>query len=197
MQAVRQRRTSQDNSRGMRPPDGAIDRPNGLRGGLVVAGLAGVAALALATLSTVIRITVGTAKRLANLDTELSGWDRHGPALLVVAGLALVMLVGAARGARPAMAAVLACGVVALVVAGAFDLPHLDDTGQVGELYADAAAGPGLGFWLEVGGGALLVLCGGGLVLVNRKPHQRPLGAGVSVEPGEAGGIGRGARYQR
>src|SRR4051794_39364523 len=193
MQAVRQRRTSQDNSRGMRPSD----PPNGLRGGLVVAGPAGVAALVLATFSTVIRITVGTTSRLANLDTELSGWDRHGPALLIVAGLALVMLVGAARGARPAMAAVLACGGVALVVACAFDLPGLDDTGQVGELYADAAAGPGLGFWLEVGGGALLVLCGGGLLLVNRKPHQRPLGAGVSVEPGEAGGIGRGARYQR
>src|SRR4051794_35721036 len=118
MQAVRQRRTSQDNSRGMRPPDGAIDRPNGLRGGLVVAGLAGVAALVLATFSTVIRITVGTTTRLANLDTELSGWDRHGPALLVVAGLALVMLVGAARGARPAMAAVLACGVAAPGVGG-------------------------------------------------------------------------------
>jgi hypothetical protein len=166
MQAVRQRRTSQDNSRGMRPPDRAIDRPNGLRGGLVGAGLAGVAALVLATFSTVIRITVGTTTRLANLDTELSGWDRHGPALLIVAGLALVMLVGAARGARPAMFAVLACGVVALVIAGAFDLPRLDDTGQVGELYADAAAGLRVGFWLEVGGGALLVLCGGGLLAV-------------------------------
>ena len=117
MQAVRQRRTIQHNSRGMGPPNRAIDRRNGLRGGLVVAGLAGVAALVLSTFSTVIRITVGTTTRVANLDTELSGWDRHGPALLVVAGLALVMLVGAARGARPAMAAVLACGVAALVVA--------------------------------------------------------------------------------
>jgi hypothetical protein len=36
----------------------------------------------LATFSTVIRITVGDDDALANLDTELSGWDRHGPALL-------------------------------------------------------------------------------------------------------------------
>src|SRR3954470_21175310 len=186
MQAVRQRRTSQDNSRGMRPSD----PPNGLRGGLVVAGPAGVAALVLATFSTVIRITVGTTSLLANLDTELSGWDRHGPALLIVAGLALVMLVGAARGARPAMFAVLACGVVALVVAGAFDLPGLDDTGQVGELYADAAAGPRVGFWLEVGGGALLVLCGGGLLAVAPTAQR-----GEGATAGRA--AGRGARYQR
>src|SRR3954452_17817019 len=195
MQAVRQRRTSQDNSRGMRPPDRVIDRPNGLRGGLVVAGLAGVAALVLATFSTVIRITVGTTTRLANLDTELTGWERHGPALLVIGAFALVMLVGALRGARPAMLAVVACGLAALVVALGLDLPHLDDTGQVGRLYTDAFAGPEAGFWLEVCGGALLVVCGGGLFGVGRlsrtrpplpaRPYQRPLGAGVSDETGD------------
>lgn len=166
MQAVRQRRTSEDNSRGMPAPKRAIRRPDGVRLGLFVAGLAGVAALVLATFSTVIRITVGTTTRLANLDTELSGWDRHGPALLVVAALALVMLVGAFRGARPAMAAVLVCGVAALFVVLAFDVPHLDDTGQVGRLYSDAAAGPRVGFWLELGGGVLLCVSGGGLWLL-------------------------------
>jgi hypothetical protein len=173
MQAVRQRRTIEDNSRGMRPPNRATERPEGLRGGLLVAGLAGVAALVLATFSTVIRITVGTTTRLANLDTELSGWDRHGPALLIVAALALVMVVGAARGARPAMFAVLACGVCALVLALGFDLPHVDDTGRVGELYSNASAGPELGFWLELAGGALLCMAGGGLLLVHHKPYQR------------------------
>ena len=169
MQAVRQRRTSQDNSRGMAAPKRAIRLPHGVRLGLFAAGLAGVAGLVLATFSTVIRITVGTTTRLANLDTELSGWDRHGPALLVVAGLALVMLVGAVRGARPAMAAVLVCGVVALLVVLAFDVPHLDDTGQVGRLYSDAAAGPRVGFWLELGGSALLCLSGAGFLVVARR----------------------------
>jgi hypothetical protein len=79
------------------------------------------------------------------------------------------MAVGAFRGARPAMAAVLVCGIAALVIALGFDLPALDDTGEVGELYADAVAGPGVGFWLEVGGGALLCVAGGGLLSAARR----------------------------
>jgi hypothetical protein len=153
----------------MSAPNPAIRRAHGLRGGLLLAALAGVGALVAATLQTVIRITVGTTTRLASLDTELSGWDRHGPALLVVAGFALVMLVGALRGARPAMVAVFVCGVVALVIALALDAPHLDDTGQVGVLYSDASAGPEIGFWLELCGGALLAVAGGGLLFVARR----------------------------
>jgi hypothetical protein len=192
MQAVRQRRTSQDNSRGMGPPNRATGLSRGARYGLAFAGVLGVAALAGATVSTVIRITVGTTTRLASLDTELSGWERHGPALLVIGAFALVMLLGAVRGARPAMVAVFACGLAALVVALGLDLPHLDDTGQVGRLYTDASAGPRVGFWLEVLGGVLLVVAGAALSFVDRQPDQRPLEAGAS-----AGGIGRAARYQR
>ncbi|MEA2380059.1 MAG: hypothetical protein QOH72_30 [Solirubrobacteraceae bacterium] len=148
----------------MRLSSPATRRAKALRAGLFVAALAGVAALVAATLTTVIRITVGTTTRLASLDTELSGWDRHGPALLVVAGFAVVMLPGALRGARPAMMAVLVCGAAALAIALALDVPHLDDTGQVGELYSNASAGPQVGFWLEACGGALLVVAGGGLL---------------------------------
>jgi hypothetical protein len=173
MQAVRQRRTIEDNSRGMAAPNRASALPTGLRIGLLIAGLAGVAALAAATAATVIRITVGTTTRLANLDTELSGWERHGPALLVIGAFALVMLLGAIRGARPAMAAVVACGLAALVVALGLDLPHLDDTGQVGRLYTDASAGPEVGFLLEVLGGVLLVGCGGGLLALARRAANR------------------------
>ena len=186
MQAVRQRRTSQDNSRGMRPPNRATGPSRGVRLGLGLAGVAGVAALAGATVSVVIRITVGTTTRLANLDTELTGWERHGPALLVIGAVALVMLPGAVRGARPAMVAVFACGLAALVVALGLDLPRLDDTGQVGRLYTDAAAGPEVGDALEVIGGVLLALAGAALLFVDRQPHQRPLGAGVSDETGES-----------
>jgi hypothetical protein len=141
----------------------------------------GVAALLGATFTTVIQITVGTTSRLANLDTELSGWDRHGPALLVVAAFALVMLVGAVRGgARPAIVAVAVCGAAALLIVLATDVPHLDDTGQVGRLYTDVVAGPELGFWLELAGGALLVVAGAGLWLLagsverGRAVSQRP-----------------------
>jgi hypothetical protein len=153
----------------MRLSSPAIRRADGLRAGLLVAAVAGIAALVAATLTTVIRITVGGTTRLASLDTELSGWDRHGPALLVVAGFALLMLVGAVRGARPAVVAVLVCGLVALFVALALDVPHLDDTGLVGQLYSDASAGPRVGFWLELSGGALLAVAGGGLLLLARR----------------------------
>jgi hypothetical protein len=155
-------------------PRPAIRHPSGVQTGLLVAGLAGVGALVGATLTTVIRITVGTTTRLASLDTELSGWDRHGPALLVIAGFALVMLLGAyGRGARPAMAAVAVCGAAALVVALGFDLPHLDDTGQVGRLYDDASAAAAAGFWLEVAGGVLLVAAGLGMLAAGRGRAQR------------------------
>jgi hypothetical protein len=145
-------------------PRPAIPHPNALRAGLAAAGLAGVAALVAATPSTVIQVTVGTTTRLARLDTELSGWDRHGPALLIVAAFAAVMLLGAVRGgARPAITAVAVCGAAALAIALVTDLPHLDDTGQVGRLYADAGAGPEAGFWLETLGGMLLLAAGAGL----------------------------------
>jgi hypothetical protein len=168
----------------------ATRRAYGARDALVAAAVAGVAALVVATFATVIRITVGTATRLANLDTSLSGWDRHGPALLVVGAFAVLMLVGAARGARPAIVAVLVCGVVALFVALALDAPHLDDTGQVGELYTDARAGPEVGFWLEVTGGALLAVAAGGLLLVARRSGERIPNAprAAAGEPAAEGG---------
>jgi hypothetical protein len=151
----------------MAAPSLAIRHPDAVRAGLAVTGLAGVAAL---TAATVIQITVGTTSRLASIDTELTGWDRHGPALLVIAGFALVMLFGAfARGARPAIVALIVCGAAALAITLVSDVPHLDDTGQVGRLYTDATAGPEIGFWLELAGGALLVVAGAGLLLVERR----------------------------
>src|SRR3954447_26591090 len=169
----------------MAAPNRARAVPAGLRMGLAVAGLAGVAALAAATAATVIRITVGTTTRLANLDTSLSGWERHGPALLVVAGLALVMLVGAVRGASPAAVAVLACGVAALLVVVAFDVPHLDDTGQVGRLYSDASAAPGVGFWLELCGGALVAGAGAALLVLARRSDAAALSRSRTAHRGE------------
>jgi hypothetical protein len=138
-------------------------RENALRYGVIAVGAAGVALLAGATLLTVIHIRVGATSRLAELDTALSGWDRHGPALALLALFAGVMLVGAWRGARPAMLATAAAGLAALAIALAGDAPDVHDTGLVGALYENAAASPGAGFWAEVLGGALLVAGGLGL----------------------------------
>jgi hypothetical protein len=144
-------------------------RPSALRHGLLGVGLAGSALLVAATFATVIRIRVGTSSRLAGIDTALSGWDRHGPALALLALLAAVMLAGARRGAAPALAAVAVAGLAALAVAVLGDAPDVHDTGLVGAVYEDAAARPGPGFYAETIGAALTVAAGLGLLLERRR----------------------------
>jgi hypothetical protein len=154
-------------------PNPASALPNRLRAAAAAAALTGVAALVAATPATVIQIAVGTTTRLSSADTELTGWDRHGPALLVIAALAAVMALGAVRDARPAMAALAICGLAALLIALGLDAPHLDDTGVVGELYTDATAAPHLGFWLELAGGVLLAGAGAGLLGLTSRRGRR------------------------
>jgi hypothetical protein len=137
-----------------------------LRIALLVAAVAGALCLVVATFSTIIEITVGTTSKIADRDTELSGWDRHSFALLLIAGFALVMTVGAWRGARPAMAALAVAGVAALLIALVGDLPDVHKTGVIGELYDNARANPKTGYYLETLGGVLLLLAGGGLLLL-------------------------------
>jgi hypothetical protein len=136
-----------------------------VRAGLGAVGVAGALCLVAATFATVIQVRVGATTKVAGQDTLLSGWDRHGPALLVLAGFALVLVAGALRGARPAMLALAVVGLVVLLVAVVGDVPDLHATGFIGEVYEDAAAGPATGFYLETLGGVLL-LASGGLMLV-------------------------------
>jgi hypothetical protein len=127
---------------------------------LAAAALAGAACLVAATFTTVIEIRVGTTTRLAGQDTHLSGWDRHGPALLVVAAFAVLMAAGAVRRARPAAIAVAVLGLAALLIAVVGDVPHLHQTGFIGEVYEGATAGPKAGFYLETLGAILLLATG-------------------------------------
>jgi hypothetical protein len=133
---------------------------------LAIAALAGAVCLIVATFSTIIEITVGTTSKIADRDTELSGWDRHSVSLLLIAVFALLMTAGALRGARPAMAAVAVAGIVVLLIALIGDLPDVHKTGVVGQLYDNARANPKIGYYLETLGGALLLLAGGGLLLL-------------------------------
>ncbi len=137
-----------------------------LRAGLAGAAGAGAICLLLATLTTVIEIKVGTTTRVPDHDTHRSGWDRHGPALLVIALFAAAMVVGALRGAGPAMAALAVLGLAALLIAVVGDVPDLNETGFVGEVYENAAAGPEAGFYLETLGGILLLGAGGVMFLL-------------------------------
>jgi hypothetical protein len=148
----------------MTPYRPSLPSAKALRLGLAAAAAAGVICLLLATFTTVIQITVGTTTKVPDHDTHLSGWDRHGPALALIALFAAVMVVGALRGARPAMAALAALGLVALLIAVIGDVPDLDKTGFIGEVYEDASAGPEVGFYLETLGGILLLAAGGIMV---------------------------------
>lgn len=135
---------------------------------LAVLGLAGAVLLVVASFSTVIEITVGTTSKVVDTDTAQSGWDRHGPALVLLGLLALWLLFAGLRGARIALTGLAVVGVAALAIAWAWDRPHVHDTGSVGDVYAEASADPGTGYYLETLGGALLLLAGGSLLAFGR-----------------------------
>jgi hypothetical protein len=86
------------------------------------------------------------------------------------------MAAGALRGARPAMAALVVCGIAGLLISLIGDLPHLNDTGQVGVLYSDARAAPGFGYYAETLGGILLVVAGGVMLLASTGPVRERSG---------------------
>jgi hypothetical protein len=143
-----------------------------IRIALLVAAVAGGVCLVVATFSTIIQITVGTTSKIADRDTHLSGWDRHSFALLLIGGFALVMTVGAWRGARPAMAAIAVAGIAALLIALLGDLPDVHKTGVIGQRFAEAEAKPGVGFYLEIVGSGLVVLAG--VVRLLRREREQP-----------------------
>jgi len=141
---------------------------------LTAVGVLGVLLAVLSVFSTVIEIKVLTTSKLAtDLDTTVTGWERHSFALVLIALFGLVMLAGAVlRGARPAIVAIAIAGATILAISYFSDARHIHDTGQVGELYEDAGADAGSGFYLETLGGALLLIAGGGLLLVAGVPSE-------------------------
>jgi hypothetical protein len=77
-----------------------------------------------------------------------------------------------------------AIGIAALAIGILSDARHIHDTGQIGDLYEDARADASTGFYLETLGGALLLICGGGLlVLSGARPPARPAQAPREPEP--------------
>ena len=143
--------------------------------GLAGLGLAGAACLAGASFATVVRLAVPASPGGGpGAEAASSGLDRHGPALLLVAAFAALLLVPAVRGARPAMAALVAAGLLALGIAVADDVPALDESGPLTVLGEEAQASAGPGFYLETLGGVLLVLSGGGLLLLGAPDARTP-----------------------
>jgi hypothetical protein len=92
---------------------------------------------------------------------SLSGFDRHGGALILIGVLALLMAWGAGVGrSRPAGAALLIAGALVLGIALLNDLPVTGDTGAIGRNFEKATAMAGVAFYLELVAGALAVLAG-------------------------------------
>jgi hypothetical protein len=181
-----QRGTESDDSKGLRAHRSPLPTVLALRAALAATGFAGALFLVAGTFTAMIRITVGSTSRGLDADTTQSGWDRHGPALLLL-GLAGLWLLGSAlRGTRAAMAGLALVGVAAMGIAMAWDRPHLHDTGEVGNVYATATADPGAGYYLETLGGALVLVTGGALLLLSGPSADRA-GAGEAVAHNDDG----------
>ena len=104
---------------------------------------------------------------------ELSGFDRHGGALLLIGALTLALALAAGIGAsRPAAAGLAGVGALVLAIALLVDLPVTDDTGAIGPRFQGAVASSGPGLWLELVAGAL-ALGAGAVGLRAESPYQR------------------------
>jgi hypothetical protein len=92
---------------------------------------------------------------------SLSGFERHGGALILIGVLALLMAWGAGVGrSRPAGVALLIAGALVLGIALLNDLPVTSDTGAIGRNFENATAMAGVAFYLELVAGVLAVLTG-------------------------------------
>jgi len=101
---------------------------------------------------------------------SLSGFERHGGALVLLGLIAAVMAVGAAAGAsRPAAVALVTIGAVVLVIAFALDLPETSETGAIGRNFEGAQGQKGPGFFTELAAGVLAIAAGALRLTPNRR----------------------------
>jgi hypothetical protein len=99
--------------------------------------------------------------------------DHHGPALMVVAGFALLAIFATVFAAsQPASVAVAAMGILSVLFFLVIDLP---DAGQIGTIddsrqsFIDAEAVPQAGFWFELLGSLGLAMTGGALATMSQE----------------------------
>jgi hypothetical protein len=140
-----------------RLPSGIAAHPRALRWVPAALGLAGAVLLVISEFSTVTHVNAIT---VVLPNSERTGFDQNSGAMLILGLLAVPMLVGAALGpSRPAMVAVAAIGVIALLIALLGDLPDVTRTGTIfRERYEDAKAEAQVGFTFEWLGAVLLIL---------------------------------------
>jgi hypothetical protein len=191
------RETVSDDSKGFVADSSRLPTVLTLRVVLALTGLAGAVLLLIASFTNVIVITVGTTSKVLDADTAQTGWDRHGPALVLLGLLSLFLLWAALRGSRVAMAGLLLCGVVALAIPTKWDRPHIHDVGSIGSIYAEATADPGAGYYFETLGGALLLLSGGALLVLGRTPLTRTAAPAAAPAPSDDASAAERSRARR
>ncbi len=133
------------------------------------------------------------------LNEVITSSDQHGYAMLVLAGLSLLLLIvsllveadGERRGLwQVTVVGIAVAGVLALLLFLTVDLPDVNKIGTVdepGESFQDAKAEPQAGFWFELAGSLVLAACGIALATFRSKPADAPDGAaspsgGAAVE---------------
>lgn len=140
---------------------------------LALAALAAVAAvlLVVSEFLPLYKVVVGV------LETEQRsevGWRNHAFAMLLLGLATIPMLIGALRGARPAMWALAGIGLVVLLIALTVDLPAARESGTLRESvsFEDAKAEPSTGFFVETLAGVLLLLSGGLMLFLTPAREQ-------------------------
>jgi hypothetical protein len=138
----------------------------------VRAALVGVAAigallLIVSDFQTLYSITVGTVVK-----KTVVGHSQHSFALLLIGLAALALTAASVVGSRSraAMAAVALLGLVALLIALIGDLPDVNSTGLIGQLYAEASASAKIGFYMETLGAVALIFSGVSMLFLSSSP---------------------------
>ena len=141
--------------------EAAKNYSNGTRAAVAAAALLGGLLLAVSEALPLFSVEAG-----GDIRTE-AGYENHAFAMLLLGVAAVPMALAAARGSRPAMAALLVLGAAALVIALTVDLPAASNEGSAREAItsAEVRAEPASGFFVETLGAVLLVAGGGGLLL--------------------------------
>jgi hypothetical protein len=141
------------------------------------AGLLAATLIVLAEFLPIVSVDVasGSCEVINDSDPELadgceqSGFERHGPALLLLGLLTAVMAWGAGvGGSRPAGTSLIALGLVVLGITLLIDLPVTDETGAIGPRFEGARASAETGFWLELVGGLLALAAGAARLWLRR-----------------------------
>ena len=107
---------------------------------------------------------------------SVTGGSNHLYAMTLIGLVAAPMAWGALRGgSQPAMISLVVLGLLAVVIALAFDLPDATGTNTLSRsfAYANAESLPRVGFYLETLGAVLLLIAGGGILLLSGKTPNR------------------------